>query len=103
MQNVNLETFIIKNPETVYSRLDDGQTMVLELGRKRYYYLNESALFLYRCLEETKGMSVGALVDAMMAEYEVTLEEARSDVCGVIEEMLQRELVHVGKPSHRET
>lgn len=47
--------------------------------------LNESGVLLWNTLE--KGADVDALVDALLAEYDVSAEQARGDVEAFIEKL----------------
>ncbi len=48
--------------------------------------LNETAAFLWKAAEEQNDFSVDSLVSSLCNEYDVTEEQARKDVQGIIDE-----------------
>lgn len=51
-----------------------GEGVVLHLGERRYFTVNQTGLTILEALREPK--SFDKLVDTILAEYEVTREEA---------------------------
>lgn len=56
----------------------DGEGIVLQLGTRTYYTVNETGLVILESLTEPR--SADQLVDALTERYEVTREEAAASV-----------------------
>jgi Coenzyme PQQ synthesis protein D (PqqD) len=75
----------------VFSELDEGEGVLVDLNGKRYYTLNETALFVWRLLE--KRTPAGEIVRELTEAYEVTPEQAASSVNKLIAELSHRNLL----------
>lgn len=71
------ETKSIKD-QIICTEFDGGEGILVDLNTKRYYQLNETALLVWKGLE--KGSGVEEIVAAVVAEYEVQPEHARTSV-----------------------
>jgi len=54
------------------------------------YSLNETGKDVWRLLD---GRTVDEVVEALTAEYDASREEIDRDVCGLLEELLRRDIV----------
>jgi hypothetical protein len=68
----------ILSDQIICTEFDGGEGILVDLNTKRYYELNETALLVWKGLE--KGLGIDDLVAAVIAEYEVEPEHARSSV-----------------------
>jgi hypothetical protein len=75
----------------VFSELDEKEGVLVDLNSKRYYTLNETALFVWRLLE--KKTPAGEIVSELIENYEVTPELARASVDKLLSELSQRNLL----------
>ena len=64
--------------------VDDG-AVLLHLGNKRYYSLNETGTFIWQSLEE--GRNVSDMVARLQRDYEVDQEEAQQSVDRLLGEL----------------
>ena len=82
--------------DAAFAAVDDG-AVVLHMGTKRYYSLNETGMFVWRRLEDGSGRAdiVAQLVD----EYEVGIAEAEMAVGRLLEELVQESLIHAVAPA----
>ena len=64
--------------------VDDG-AVLLHLGNKRYYSLNETGTFIWQALEE--GRHVSDIVARLQWDYEVDQEEAQQSVDRLLGEL----------------
>ena len=62
----------------VVTDFDGGEGILVDLNTKKYFQLNETAMVVWKGLEQ--GKSVGEIVDDMTAKYEVALENATRSV-----------------------
>lgn len=85
----------IKAQESVvFTDLDDGSAVLLHLDNKFYYSLNETGSFMWQEIEKNNGaMSVEKLIDAVCENFDVTRDEAKSDVAEFIEDLAKEGLV----------
>ena len=75
----------------VASDFDDQAGVLIDARQKRYYQLNESALLLWRGLEQ--GLEPPQLASLLTANYEVTPAQAAASVQRWLRELRQSELV----------
>ena len=72
------ETKLIRSDQIICTEFDGGEGILVDLNTKRYYQLNETALLVWKGLE--KGSGIEEIVAAVVAEYEVQPEHAKSSV-----------------------
>ena len=75
----------------IFSDLEDGEGVLVDLNAKRYYTLNETAIFVWRLLE--KKLSAEEIVRELADSYEVTPEHAAASVEKLLGELATRKLV----------
>jgi hypothetical protein len=81
----------VPHEHVVFTDLDEGEGVLVDLNAKRYYTLNETALFVWRLLE--KRAPADEIVREMTESYDVTPEQARASVERLISELSQRNLL----------
>jgi hypothetical protein len=62
----------------VFTEFDDSEGVLVDLNAKRYYTLNETAMFIWRRLE--KGQSREEIIREMTDTYSVTAEHAAASI-----------------------
>lgn len=62
----------------VATDFEGGEGVLVDLNTKRYYQLNETAMLVWRCLEQGRGFD--EMVAEMTGGYDVTPEHARESV-----------------------
>ena len=62
----------------VFTDFDGVEGILVDLNTKKYYQLNETAMMIWKGLEQ--GRAPGAIAEDIVAQYEVTAEEARANV-----------------------
>lgn len=75
----------------VFTEFEGGEGVLVDLNTKRYYQLNETAMFIWRCLE--KGLSRSQIVDEMVSVYDVTAEHAAESLERVLQNFESQKLV----------
>ena len=62
----------------IFSGFNDGEGMLVDLKKKNYYQLNETAALIWRCLE--KGQPVPEIIGELTKVYDVTPEHAAASI-----------------------
>ena len=68
-----------------------GELIALQLESGEYFSFNEIGRLSWLALAE--GRSVGQIVEAVLAEYEVSLAQAESDVVAFTQGLLENKLI----------
>ena len=71
----------------------DGEAVVLDTRSGTYYTLGDVGAYIWRLLAEAR--SVDAVVEAVVARYDVTPDECRRDVLELMQELRQTGLIEV--------
>ena len=87
MNGTNLST----GKHVVVTDFDGGEGILVDLNTKRYYQLNETAMIVWRGLEQ--GKSVNEIVDDVTSSYEVDLEHATTSVKRLLDSFQTYKLV----------
>ena len=74
MENSTAAAGFVPQEHVVFTEFDEGEGVLVDLNTKKYFQLNETAVLVWRGLEE--GLSTEAIVGRITARYEV--EEARA-------------------------
>lgn len=75
----------------VATELDQGDGVLVDLNTKQYYQLNETAMLIWRALEN--GHSFEEIVAEIKAVYKVDNEHAVTSVNRMLKEFRERKLV----------
>ena len=62
----------------VFTEFDDSEGILVDLNTKKYYQLNETAMLIWKGLEQ--GLGTGEIVDQIVANYEITPPDALRNV-----------------------
>jgi hypothetical protein len=71
----------------------DTEGVIVDLNTKKYYQLNETAMFIWQQLE--KGRTVGEIISAMTDVYDVSVNQATESVQKLLSEMRSSNLIKV--------
>jgi hypothetical protein len=87
-----MSTLLLKPQDhVIFSDLDDGEGVLVDLNAKRYYTLNETAIFVWRRLE--KRLHAEEIARELADSYEVSPERAAASVKHLLAELTQRNLL----------
>ena len=90
---MELSTVYRRNQRVISRKIVDELILVpvreSVVEMERLYTLNDVAARIYELIDGER--SVGDIADAIASEFEVTLEEARTDVSGFLEQLLSIE------------
>lgn len=78
------------------SEFAGGEAVLLDLTRKRYHLLNETAGFIWTVLEKAPS-SEDALADALVAKYHIERDRARGTAARFTAELVTMGLVEESK------
>ena len=65
-------------PSVIYTKLDDGEGVLLCLAERSFFGLNETGCLIWECIE--KGTAERQIAQALEEEYEVGADEAAAAV-----------------------
>jgi len=82
----------IRNNETISGQLNDDLVMV-DIEKGSYFSLNSVATRIWELLENP--LSSESLYDALLAEYDVTPEQCRTEVNEYLEKMKELGLIQI--------
>ncbi|MDT7604118.1 MAG: hypothetical protein QOF61_2115 [Acidobacteriota bacterium] len=82
---------LVPHDHIVFSELDDKEGVLVDLNAKRYYTLNETAIFVWRLLE--KRLPADQIVKELTDSYDVTTEQATASVNKLLGELTRRNLL----------
>jgi hypothetical protein len=81
----------VPREQIVASHLEDGDGVLVDLNTRQYYQLNESAMLIWRALEN--GFSFDQIVKEIVATYTVSNERAITSAEALLKELQKRKLV----------
>ena len=84
------------SPDAAFAAVEDG-AVVLHMGTKRYYSLNDTGAFVWRRLEN--GSAREMIVVQLMETYDVGIAEAEMAVARLLDELLEESLIQVSEPA----
>lgn len=76
-----------------FTDLDDDTGVLLHLENKFYYSLNLTGSFIWRLLEDKQELSEAGIIEAVLDNFDVSPEEAKSDVTDFIEDLTKEGLI----------
>ena len=76
---------------SVYARAFGEEVVLLEFGKGEYFGLDAVGAVVWRRLEE--GDDLGMAADHLVAEYDVSREEALGDILALVAELRKHELL----------
>ena len=88
---ITLNDKIEPDPDVVVTELDDNEAVLLHLGTKMYYTLNETGIRIWQLLSE--GHSIGEATDTIHHEYDILLEAAQESVFKLTQDLIAEKLV----------
>jgi len=85
------ESILIPHEHIVFTEFDDREGVLVDLNAKRYYTLNETAMFIWRGLESkrTRDEIIREITDA----YDVTPEHAAHSLDKLVASLQARKLL----------
>lgn len=75
----------------VFTDFDGVEGILVDLNTKKYYQLNETAMMIWKGLE--RGLGAKQIADEIVANYEVTNEDALRNVDEIVEKFQMYSLI----------
>jgi coenzyme PQQ synthesis protein D (PqqD) len=89
MNSINL----VPGKHVVVTDFDGGEGILVDLNTKKYFQLNETAMVVWKGLEQ--GKTVGEIAGDMTEKYEVALENATRSVERILNNFQSYKLLSV--------
>lgn len=83
------------SPSVVFTDLEDGSAVLLDLNSKFYYSLNDTGRLVWQVFDSEPSVQVENLVSKIVEEYDVSEEDARRDVEEFITNLSKEGLVEI--------
>ena len=84
-----------KSPLTVFTPLDDGTGVLLNLETLFYYNLNRTGAALWQEIERSNQPTLNALIQATCRRFDVAEDGARREIIAFIERLKDFKMVRV--------
>ena len=88
--SVTLEDRMRPSPDALYKNLD-GEAVLVSLKNSTYYGLDEVGTRIWELIQG-KG-SLGAVLEGVLAEYDVAERDAAGDLLKLVDELLEQGLL----------
>lgn len=75
----------------VFTDFDGAEGILVDLNTKKYYQLNETAMVIWKGLE--KGLGPEQIAEEIVANYEITSDDAARNVANLLNELQNYKLV----------
>jgi len=75
----------------VFTDFDGVEGILVDLNTKKYYQLNETAMLIWKGLEE--GLATEQIAERLASEYEVTPTAARENIEHLLHELANYKLI----------
>ncbi len=89
----DLHNKIKPDPDVVVTELEDKEAVLLHLGTKTYFTLNETGLRIWQLMNS--GLTPGEISARLPEEFDVSPEKAKESVKNLISELITEKLVKV--------
>ncbi len=90
---LNLDCKIIPETEVVITELEGKEAVLLHLGTKAYFTLNETGLYIWQMLSEE--LTAREICEKLPEKFDVSPEKAEESVRNLIGDLINEKLVRV--------
>ena len=90
---IQLNQHVTPDPEVVITELEGKEAVLLHLGTKMYFTLNETGLRIWQMLNS--GLTPGEISERLLREFDVSPEKAKESILNLIHELMTERLVKV--------
>lgn len=87
-------TNLMPGKHVVVTDFDGGEGILVDLNTKKYFQLNETAMIVWKGLEQ--GKTVGQIANDITDNYEIALDKATSSVERILDNFQTYKLLGVG-------
>lgn len=92
---LNLHHCCLPREEEVASKVIDGEAIIINLANGVYYSMDKAGALVWDLLQ--KGHSLEEVVVAVTGRYDVTRQQAESNVLELVRELVQENLVVISE------
>jgi hypothetical protein len=85
-----------RNPQVLFTELDDGTGVLLHLDTKFYYTLNPTAVMAWKALDTGSAESIASIAERMAREFQVDRDTAEKDVRALFHDLIAGGLIVEG-------
>ncbi|MDC7221501.1 MAG: PqqD family protein [Spirochaetales bacterium] len=78
-----------KAASDVISTEMDGESVLMHVAKGKYFSLNETGSVIWKKLEEGP-LTLGQMIEAIQAEFEVEADQCQKDLEGLIKTMMKK-------------
>ena len=89
------EMIVEKSPKTVFTPLDDGTGVLLNLETRFYYNLNRTGVALWQEIERSSRPTLEFLVEATCKRFDVAEDGARPEIVAFVERLEEFKMVRI--------
>jgi hypothetical protein len=86
---------IRKSHPTVFTPLEDGTAVLLDLTTLVYYSLNRSAAVAWQEIDKRDSVEVGDLINLICERFDSTRETASSDLAAFVDKLATYKVISV--------
>lgn len=90
-KNCMNEPSFVPIKSVVATQLDEGDGVLVDLDTKQYFQLNETAMLIWRAIEN--GRPMNRIVDEIVETYEVSNEQAFTSAKSLISKLQNHKLI----------
>ena len=93
---VYFKTMVVeKSPQTVFTPLDDGTGVLLNVETLFYYGLNQTAVALWHEIERSNPPTLDALVQVTCQRFDVDEDAARPEIVAFVRRLQEFKMVRL--------
>ncbi len=89
----NLKNNIKVDKDVVFTQLSNSEAVLLHIGTKKYFSLNETGIFLWKFAE--KGTSIYDLISKIKEDYKVSNKVATESINDFVVELISEKLIRI--------
>jgi len=96
MTRLTKASLLVAHPDQISADLSpdlSGDVVILHLKDGIYYELNETGARIWELIQQP--CSLGTVLDALVADYEVDQQQCEADLLALIEDMVGRGLIEI--------
>jgi hypothetical protein len=90
---IELNQKVKLDPEVVFTEVEGKEAVLLHLGTKMYFSLNETGVFIWRMMSD--GHTPEEVSKKLQEEYEITPEKANESVAALMNDLAKEKLIEV--------
>ena len=90
---IELNNTVKPHPEIVFTDVENSEAVLLHLGTKKYYSLNETGVFIWHMM--SNGHALAEISKKLQEEYDITPEKASQNVISLMDELAKEKLIEV--------